>query len=81
MVLLDKITKRNATVGVIGLGYVGLPLVIQFVKEGYKSIGFDVDATDHSCYDYEFILKHAALVVDTRNAMNGLKNNKAVVKA
>ncbi len=43
MVLLDKITKRSATVGVIGLGYVGLPLVIQFVKAGYKSIGFDVD--------------------------------------
>ncbi len=44
MTLLDKITKRSATVGVIGLGYVGLPLVIQFVKAGYKSIGFDVDA-------------------------------------
>lgn len=44
MVLLDKIKKRSATVGVIGLGYVGLPLVIQFVKAGYKSIGFDVDA-------------------------------------
>jgi len=43
MVLLDKIRKRSATVGVIGLGYVGLPLVIQFVKAGYKSIGFDVD--------------------------------------
>ncbi|MCK9417970.1 MAG: nucleotide sugar dehydrogenase [Nitrospirae bacterium] len=44
MVLLDKIKKRSATVGVIGLGYVGLPLVIQFVKAGYKSIGFDVDS-------------------------------------
>ena len=44
MVLLDKIKKRSATVGVIGLGYVGLPLVIQFVKAGYRSIGFDVDA-------------------------------------
>jgi UDP-N-acetyl-D-glucosamine dehydrogenase len=44
MVLLDKIKKRSATVGVIGLGYVGLPLVIQFVKAGYNAIGFDVDA-------------------------------------
>ena len=44
MVLLEKIKKRNATVGVIGLGYVGLPLIIQFVKAGYKAIGFDVDA-------------------------------------
>ncbi len=32
-------------------------------------------------YDYKFILKHASLVVDTRNAMNGLANNKSVVKA
>ena len=43
MTLLDKINKRSATVGVIGLGYVGLPLVIQFVKAGYKAIGFDLD--------------------------------------
>jgi UDP-N-acetyl-D-glucosamine dehydrogenase len=43
MTLLDKINKRSATVGVIGLGYVGLPLVIQFVKAGYKVIGFDLD--------------------------------------
>ena len=40
-----------------------------------------VVATDHSCYDYEFILKHASLVVDTRNAANGYKNNGNLVKA
>jgi UDP-N-acetyl-D-glucosamine dehydrogenase len=43
MTLLEKITKRNAKIGVIGLGYVGLPLVIQFVKAGYAVIGFDLD--------------------------------------
>ncbi len=43
MTLLEKITKRTAKVGVIGLGYVGLPLVIQFVKAGYEAIGFDLD--------------------------------------
>jgi UDP-N-acetyl-D-glucosamine dehydrogenase len=30
-------------------------------------------ATDHSVYDYQFILDHANLVVDTRNACNGLQ--------
>ena len=30
-------------------------------------------ATDHSAYDYQFILDHADLIVDTRNAFNGLK--------
>ncbi len=43
MNLLEKIDDRSATVGVIGLGYVGLPLVIQFVKAGFKTYGFDVD--------------------------------------
>lgn len=41
--LLEKIQKRNATVGVIGLGYVGLPLAIQFVKTGFTVTGFDLD--------------------------------------
>jgi UDP-N-acetyl-D-glucosamine dehydrogenase len=43
MNLLEKIAARSATVGVIGLGYAGLPLVIQFVKSGFKSYGFDLD--------------------------------------
>lgn len=34
----------NKTVGIIGLGYVGLPLAIAFAQAGYKVIGFDVDA-------------------------------------
>ena len=41
--LLDKIENRNATVGVIGLGYVGLPLVLLFTESGFPVIGFDVD--------------------------------------
>lgn len=44
MNLIKRIEERSATVGVIGLGYVGLPLVIQFVKAGFKTYGFDVDA-------------------------------------
>ncbi|MBA62464.1 MAG: UDP-N-acetyl-D-glucosamine dehydrogenase [Planctomycetaceae bacterium] len=41
--LLESIESRKATVGVIGLGYVGLPLVRAFVYAGYQTIGFDVD--------------------------------------
>jgi len=41
--LLDSITNRTATVGVIGLGYVGLPLVLLFSESGFRVIGFDVD--------------------------------------
>ncbi|MBU0618481.1 MAG: nucleotide sugar dehydrogenase, partial [Planctomycetes bacterium] len=41
--LLRKITDRKAVVGVVGLGYVGLPLVREFCAAGFKVIGFDVD--------------------------------------
>src|SRR5690606_12466567 len=41
---LERISDRDLTVGVIGLGYVGLPLVIGFAEAGYRTIGFDVDA-------------------------------------
>ncbi len=54
---------------------------VPLTKETLKKFDCVVVATDHSCYDYEFILRHAPLVVDTRNAMNGLANNKYVVKA
>ena len=37
-------SRRSATVGVIGLGYVGLPLAVEFAKAGFHAIGFDVDA-------------------------------------
>lgn len=38
-----KIRDRKITVGVLGLGYVGLPLVIEFASAGLKVIGFDID--------------------------------------
>lgn len=43
MGLLEKIKHHDARVGIIGLGYVGLPLVINFVKRGFETYGFDVD--------------------------------------
>jgi UDP-N-acetyl-D-mannosaminuronate dehydrogenase len=41
--LLDRIRLRQARVGVIGLGYVGLPLVVEFARAGFDVTGFDVD--------------------------------------
>jgi UDP-N-acetyl-D-glucosamine dehydrogenase len=43
MSLIGKIKRREAHIGVIGLGYVGLPLVVEFVKAGFAVTGFDVD--------------------------------------
>ena len=41
--LLVKLKERRAVVGVIGLGYVGLPLAVEFARGGLKVIGFDLD--------------------------------------
>ncbi|MFM2042068.1 MAG: hypothetical protein RLY86_644 [Pseudomonadota bacterium] len=43
--LLARIEARKATVGIIGLGYVGLPLVIAFAAKGFPVLGFDIDPT------------------------------------
>lgn len=40
--LLNKIKNKNIIVGVVGLGYVGLPLAVEKAKAGFKTIGFDV---------------------------------------
>ena len=41
--VINKILKKEARIGIIGLGYVGLPLVLRFCEEGYKVLGFDTD--------------------------------------
>ena len=41
--LLERFTNRTARVGVIGLGYVGLPLALRFSEAGFRVIGFDID--------------------------------------
>src|SRR5467141_906965 len=41
--LLDRFANRSAIVGVIGLGYVGLPLALRFSEAGFRVIGFDID--------------------------------------
>jgi UDP-N-acetyl-D-glucosamine dehydrogenase len=46
--LLDRIRTRKAKIGVIGLGYVGLPLAVEFARRGFDVSGFDVDETKTS---------------------------------
>lgn len=43
MSLLQKIKDHEARIGVVGLGYVGLPLVLEFVNEKFQTVGFDID--------------------------------------
>jgi UDP-N-acetyl-D-glucosamine dehydrogenase len=39
-----KIQKRKTLIGIVGMGYVGLPLVLRFCEEGFRVLGFDVDS-------------------------------------
>ncbi len=41
--LLQKLQNKSAVVGIVGLGYVGLPLMLRYIEVGYKVIGFDID--------------------------------------
>src|SRR5207253_4815469 len=41
--LIEKIQTHKARIGIVGLGYVGLPLVLRFGEERFSVIGFDVD--------------------------------------
>ena len=42
-ILLGKLTDRKAIIGVVGLGYVGLPLALEFARAGFHVIGYDVN--------------------------------------
>lgn len=42
--LINKINSRTAVIGVVGLGYVGLPLALEKAKAGYRVIGFDIQS-------------------------------------
>jgi len=44
MSLYEKIVSKQAVVGVIGMGYVGLPLAVEKARAGYKVIGFDIQS-------------------------------------
>lgn len=61
--LKTLITERRATVGVIGLGYVGLPLIVEFSLRGFEGTGFEVDAAKA-----DSINSGKSYIVDVRDA-------------
>jgi UDP-N-acetyl-D-glucosamine dehydrogenase len=69
MDLFQKIASKQARLGVIGLGYVGLPLAVEFARAGFPVVGFDVDerkvADINACRSYipDVATEHLADVV------------------
>lgn len=43
MLFVDKAKKKDLVIGIVGLGYVGLPLANRFAEAGFKVVGFDID--------------------------------------
>ena len=41
--LIKKLEDHSAIIGIVGLGYVGLPLMLRYAEVGFKVVGFDVD--------------------------------------
>src|SRR5215470_12473593 len=70
--LKDRIVRRDYTVGVIGMGYVGLPLALRFGEVGFRVIGFDVDRAkvkqlnDGASYIEHVTAERVSKVVGTR---------------
>jgi len=59
--LLSSISNQTCTVGIIGLGYVGLPLIDAFTAAGYRCLGFDIDeAKVNSLKQGKSYIKHIA---------------------
>ena len=71
MSLLEKIENKTAVVGIIGVGYVGLPLLHAFHRAGFSVIGFDIDPNKISAlHRGENYLKHlgGSMVSDMKKA-------------
>lgn len=51
MTIIQKIKSKEAVIGVVGLGYVGLPLILAYVRAGFHVIGFDIDSSKIEALD------------------------------
>ncbi len=69
--LLGKIEDKSVRIGIIGLGYVGLPLMLRFAQEHYSTLGFDIDEEKvRKLYKGESYFKH----IPHENVRQALEN-------
>ena len=43
-IIISKLKSKSAVIGILGMGYVGLPLMLRFTEVGFKVIGFDIES-------------------------------------
>ena len=76
---LHNLESRTANIGIIGLGYVGLPLALLFSEEGFPVTGFDIDATKGLCPEFQKLIhrSHSA-ERDIRRAVAGFLRHRGL---
>ncbi len=84
--LKEKIVNKQAKIGVIGLGYVGLPLVVAFAKKGFSVLGFDIDQNKiHQIEQGRSYIKHIPAeqlqnkLISATSDMSRLKETDAII--
>jgi UDP-N-acetyl-D-glucosamine dehydrogenase len=71
--IISKIESKQAIVGVVGLGYVGLPLLLCFIEKGFHVIGFDIDEKKtHALLKGESYIRHIPGARIQKAASSGL---------
>ena len=68
-----RILNRTAKIAIIGLGYVGLPLAIDFCKAGFNTIGIDIDERR-----VESIKNHCSYILDVTSTDHATINKEAI---
>ena len=80
--LSNKIRDKTAKIGIVGLGYVGLPLALQFAKKKFKVVGFDIDINKISLLKKEkSYIKHISntLIKKYKNKIEFEKNFQKII--
>jgi len=73
--LIARIEKKRAVIGVVGLGYVGLPLLLCFIEKGFRGIGLDIDAKKtEALLKGESYIKHISPSRVQKAVVTGLLN-------
>jgi len=76
--LISRLIDKTAAIGIVGLGYVGLPLSLRFVEVGYRVVGFDIDQVKiNMLKSGESYIKH----ISSSLILNAVKKNMFEVTA
>ncbi len=71
--LISKIKNKKSTVGIVGLGYVGLPLALRYAEEGHNVLGFDIDNEKISkIKDGQSYIEHISSAAISKAVKSGL---------